>query len=198
MADQFSLGCLNEFADYTSIDLVIRLPGASPRVGLVIREYPNFPANNVTYTYGAAAQRNPSASGNVVGRITRITHITDRDGTKDRLYGRLGEIVQETRAIPIHGNQIITYVTKSQYDTWNRVAQVTYPDRPLLPVRRGVAGGAPVVAAGGLLLHREGVRSGDRLLLLRGAVSRSAVLQVDDGGPGAGQLPERKAEQRRL
>jgi YD repeat-containing protein len=57
--------------------------------------YPNFPVNNVTYTYGAASQRNPSLVGNVVGRIT---HITDGAGTEDRLYGPLGEIVQETRA----------------------------------------------------------------------------------------------------
>ncbi len=86
--------------------------------------YPNFPANNVTYTYGAASQRNPSASGNVVGRIT---HITDRAGTEDRLYGPLGEIVQETRAIPIQGNQIAFYVTNYTFDTWNRMAQMQYP-----------------------------------------------------------------------
>jgi hypothetical protein len=35
--------------------------------------YPDFPANNVSYTYGAASQRNPSLVGNVVGRITHIT-----------------------------------------------------------------------------------------------------------------------------
>jgi hypothetical protein len=86
--------------------------------------YPNFPANNVTYTYGAASQRSPSASGNVVGHIT---HITDRAGTEDRLYGRLGEITQETRAIPIQGGQIATYVTNYTYDTWNRIAQMQYP-----------------------------------------------------------------------
>src|SRR5262249_1718448 len=89
--------------------------------------YPNFPGNNVTYTYGAASQRNPSASGNVVGRIT---HIADGAGTEDRLYGRLGEITQETRAIPIQGNQILTYTTQFTYDTWNRVQQMPYPDTP--------------------------------------------------------------------
>jgi len=36
--------------------------------------YPAFPANNVTYTYGAAAQRNPGAVGNVVGRHRRFHH----------------------------------------------------------------------------------------------------------------------------
>src|SRR5262249_21631090 len=86
--------------------------------------YPNFPANNVTYTYGAASQRNPSSSGNVVGRIT---HITDRAGTEDRLYGRLGEVTQETRAIPIQGNQVAHYTTRFTYDTWNRIAQIQYP-----------------------------------------------------------------------
>src|SRR5258708_5287293 len=86
--------------------------------------YPNFPANNVTYTYGAASQRNPSASGNVVGRIT---HITDGAGTEDRLYGPLGEIVSETRAIPIQGGQVAHYTTQFTYDTWNRMAQMRYP-----------------------------------------------------------------------
>jgi YD repeat-containing protein len=89
--------------------------------------YPAFPANNVTYTYGAASQRSPSASGNVVGRIT---HITDGAGTEDRLYGPLGEIVRETRAIPIQGGQVPTYTTKYTYDTWNRIAQMVYPDQP--------------------------------------------------------------------
>jgi hypothetical protein len=82
--------------------------------------YPNF-------TYGAASQRNPSLVGNVVGRIT---HITDGAGTEDRLYGPLGEIVQETRAIPIQGGQVPTYTTKYQFDTWNRTAQMVYPDQP--------------------------------------------------------------------
>jgi hypothetical protein len=71
--------------------------------------YPAFPANNVTYTYGAATQRQPGLVGNVVGRIT---HITDGAGTADRLYGPLGEIVKETRAIPIQGGQVPTCTTQ--------------------------------------------------------------------------------------
>jgi len=65
--------------------------------------------------------------GNLVGRII---HITDRAGTEDRLYGPLGEIVQETRTIPIQGNQVLTYVTQYQYDTRNRLQQMVYPDIP--------------------------------------------------------------------
>ncbi|MBO0879585.1 MAG: hypothetical protein J2P17_04285, partial [Mycobacterium sp.] len=91
--------------------------------------YPNFPGNNVTYTYGAASQRQspPALTGNVVGRIT---HIADGAGTEDRLYGPLGEIVSETRAVPIQGGQVGTYTTTFTYDTWNRVAQMVYPDTP--------------------------------------------------------------------
>jgi len=89
--------------------------------------YPAFPANNVTYTYGAASQRNPGPVGNVVGRIT---HITDGAGTEDRLYGPLGEIVRETRAIPVQGNQVLTYTTQFQFDTFNRIHAITYPDQP--------------------------------------------------------------------
>src|SRR5262249_27489505 len=89
--------------------------------------YPAFPANNVTYTYGAASQRQPGPVGNVVGRIT---HITDGAGTEDRLYGPLGEVVQQTRAIPIQGGQVNTYVMQYQFDTWNRIQQMIYPDQP--------------------------------------------------------------------
>jgi len=64
--------------------------------------YPNFPGNNVTYTYGAAAQRGQGTPlvGNVVGRIT---HIIDGAGTEDRQYGPLGEMVVQTRSIPDPG-----------------------------------------------------------------------------------------------
>ncbi len=55
---------------------------------------------------------------------------TSRTGPAPRtgLYGPLGEIVQETRTIPIQGNQSITYQTAYQYDTWNRLLNITYPD----------------------------------------------------------------------
>ena len=85
--------------------------------------YSLFTANNVTYTYGAADQAGPPF--NLAGRIALIT---DRAGTENRQYGPLGEIVQETRTIPIQGNQFITYQTAYQYDTWNRLLSITYPD----------------------------------------------------------------------
>ena len=89
--------------------------------------YPVFPANNVTYTYGAASLL--GQPGNRVGRITRIT---DAAGTEDRLYGLLGEIVEEKRAMPLPGGQVNTYVTRFEFDTWNRLQRMTYPDGELL------------------------------------------------------------------
>jgi RHS repeat-associated protein len=89
--------------------------------------YPVFPANNVTYTYGAATLL--GQPGNLVGRITRIT---DAAGTEDRQYGPLGEIVFEQRTIPVQGGQVPTYVTRYEFDTWNRLQRMTYPDGELL------------------------------------------------------------------
>jgi RHS repeat-associated protein len=89
--------------------------------------YPVFPANNVTYTYGDASLL--GQPGNRVGRITRIT---DAAGTEDRQYGPLGEIVFEQRAIPLQGGQVNTYVTRYEFDTWNRLQRMTYTDGELL------------------------------------------------------------------
>ena len=89
--------------------------------------YPVFPANNVTYTYGAASLL--GQPGNRVGRITRIT---DAAGTEDRQYGPLGEIVFEQRAMPLQGGQVATYVTRYEFDTWNRLQRMTYNDGEIL------------------------------------------------------------------
>jgi RHS repeat-associated protein len=85
--------------------------------------YPVFPENNVTYTYGPASLK--GQPGNRVGRITKIT---DAAGTEEQLYGPLGETVEEKRTIPAPGNQLKTYVTKYQFDTFNRLQVLTYPD----------------------------------------------------------------------
>jgi RHS repeat-associated protein len=85
--------------------------------------YPVFPENNVTYTYGPASLK--GQPGNRVGRITKIT---DAAGTEERLYGSLGETVEEKRTIPAPGNQNKTYLTKYLFDTFNRLQVLTYPD----------------------------------------------------------------------
>ncbi|HET8681260.1 MAG TPA: hypothetical protein VFM54_05230 [Micromonosporaceae bacterium] len=51
--------------------------------------YPAFPGNNVTYTYGPA--------GATVNRAGRITLVTDGSGSKQLSYGKLGETTREVR-----------------------------------------------------------------------------------------------------
>ncbi|MFJ6352732.1 SpvB/TcaC N-terminal domain-containing protein [Streptomyces sp. NPDC092046] len=82
--------------------------------------YPTFPANNVSYSYGA-----PGAAHNAASRVSEIH---DAAGTVQRVYGALGELTKETRTVTaVHGGPR-TYDTSWRYDAFNRVLAMTYPD----------------------------------------------------------------------
>ena len=82
---------------------------------LVSISYPRFPANNVSYTYGA-----PGASDNRAGRIT---HVVDQAGSEDRYYGKLGETTKEVRTVVgFTGSAPKTYTTSYLYDTFGRIS----------------------------------------------------------------------------
>jgi RHS repeat-associated protein len=106
--------------------------------------YPNFPANNVTYTYGA-----PGAAANAAGRVTVIT---DAAGSVTRKYGSLGETSQETRVI--HGvfAHDTAYTTSYDYDSFNRMLDMTYPDGEVLTYHYDTGG--QVDKATGVKSHR--------------------------------------------
>jgi len=84
--------------------------------------YPNFPGNNVTYTYGA-----PGASFNTAGRITKIT---SQMGVEERQYGKLGETVYEKKTLTTFTNatQPSVYETRFLFETFGRLLRITYPD----------------------------------------------------------------------
>ena len=82
--------------------------------------YPQNEENNVTYTYG-----NRNASHNRVGRIMLQE---DASGAQEFFYGRLGEVSKVRRTIIIPNQAIATYVTQWQYDSWNRLTEIIYPD----------------------------------------------------------------------
>jgi len=105
--------------------------------------YPTFPANDVTYTYGA-----PGAAANGAGRVVKVD---DAAGLVSRKYGQLGEITDETRII--HGvfNRDTAYTTQYKYDSFNRVLSMTYPDGEVLSYRYN---------SGGLVDKATGVKSG--------------------------------------
>lgn len=91
---------------------------------LVAIRYPVFTGNDVTYIYGAPRAANNGAD--------RIIEIHDASGVTKREYGPLGEVTKETRIIPVGGDDVRTYTTQYQYDTWNRLQRLTYPDGEVL------------------------------------------------------------------
>ena len=107
---------------------------------LVSISYPRFPANNVTYSYGA-----PGASDNRAGRIT---HVTDQAGSEDRYYGKLGETTKEVRTVVgFTGSSPKTYTTSYVYDTFGRQQSMAYPDGETLTYRYD-SGGMVQAASG--------------------------------------------------
>jgi RHS repeat-associated protein len=113
-----------------------RIPAGLREAGSAIRydyrftrlrtiSYPEFPENDVTYTYGP-----PGATHNRAGRLATIT---DASGTEELTYGALGEIVrrEKTIASATQGNSRNSpevYRTDTSYDTWNRLRTLVYPD----------------------------------------------------------------------
>ena len=89
--------------------------------------YPNFPENDVSYTYGT-----PDAPENGAGRII---FVTDQSGSEERFYGKLGEVVQETKTIASdrgRGRKPDVYTTSYVYDSFGRLQELTYPDGEVL------------------------------------------------------------------
>jgi RHS repeat-associated protein len=92
---------------------------------LVSITYPNFPDNNVAYTYGA-----PGAADNGAGRVTRVT---DESGAEDRSYDRLGQLSREVRTIVGDtGSSPKIYTTSYTYDSFGRLQSLVYPDTEVL------------------------------------------------------------------
>lgn len=82
--------------------------------------YPDHPENNVKYHYG-----NKNATYNRVGRLMLQE---DATGAQEFYYGRLGELNKVRRTVIIPNQAIATYVTQWEYDSWNRLTEMIYPD----------------------------------------------------------------------
>lgn len=82
--------------------------------------YPQNPQNNVTYTYGAFG-----ADQNRAGRIIKQE---DATGYQAFGYNALGATTFNRREVNVDGTTKITLETKWEYDTWNRLTKLTYPD----------------------------------------------------------------------
>ena len=95
-------------------------------------KYPKHPENNVRYHYGKATE-SPSRRG-------RLWLVEDASGGVEYFYGSLGEITKEIRTIRITPTDIQTYITQYEYDSWNRIQKMVYPDGEVLHYHYNRAG----------------------------------------------------------
>lgn len=106
-------------------------------------KYPLYPENNVKYYYGNALDAS-AMDNNAVGRLW---YQTDATGTQYLKYGRLGELTYQRRSVAVPGAQVYWFGTEWQYDTWNRVKTITYPDGEKLTYKYNKAGNLNNVAS---------------------------------------------------
>ena len=85
-------------------------------------EFPRYPANNVHYQYG-------TASDTAINAVGKIKFQEDGSGFQTFKYGKLGELTENIRtfALPFE-NQTYTFKMQYEYDSWNRIQRMTYPD----------------------------------------------------------------------
>ncbi|HLS12506.1 MAG TPA: toxin TcdB middle/N-terminal domain-containing protein, partial [Flavobacteriaceae bacterium] len=91
--------------------------------------YPLNPSQNVQYTYGSF--------GNDTGRI-----IEQRDaiGIQRFKYGKLGELIEQINAMAVAGKTSYWFKTQWEYDSWNRIKKIVYPDSEEVTYRYNQAG----------------------------------------------------------
>jgi RHS repeat-associated protein len=95
--------------------------------------YPQNPENNVHYTYGLA--------GAAFNRAGRVVVQEDGSGAQEFFYGPLGEMLKDVRTIVIPRFGQRTYVTQWNYDTWNRLTSMIYPDSEVVSYVYNLGGG---------------------------------------------------------
>ena len=91
-------------------------------------EYPNNTENNVNYFYGEPTMAS-ALNDNAIGRLW---YMTDATGTQYFEYGRLGEVVKNRRSVAVPGDRVYWFQTEWEYDTWNRVSRIKYPDEEIV------------------------------------------------------------------
>ena len=87
-------------------------------------EYPRYPANNVHYQYGTLNVANLAV--NAVGKVVLQE---DASGWQQFEYGKMGEITKNMRTFALlYEDTSYTFAMEFEYDSWNRIQRMTYPD----------------------------------------------------------------------
>ena len=78
--------------------------------------------DSVVYTYGDSLSADLQK-----GRLLSVKYPM---GSEKYTYGTMGEVVETVKSIVIDStiNKVHTYTTKAEYDSWNRLQSMTYPD----------------------------------------------------------------------
>lgn len=79
--------------------------------------------SNVHYDYEGPGAGNNSG---------KIIHKTDNAGKTQYEYGNMGEVVRETKTVSGYGIPTMQFTTQFEYDSWNRIQNLTYADGELI------------------------------------------------------------------
>ncbi len=103
---------------------------------LIAVTYPLTPQNNISYTYGdpndvfAKDER----------AIGRLLYQEDASGVQVFGYGRMGELTKNLRSVAVADYQSYWFLTQWEYDSWNRVQKIIYPDKEVVDYQYNKAG----------------------------------------------------------
>ena len=136
--------------------------------------YPYNPQNNVRYTYG-----DNTALDNQRGRIALIE---DASGFRSYKYGKLGEVTEENRTFVLPNESTpYSFKTQFEYDSWNRVQNITYPDEEVVHYYYNT---------GGMLRRVRGVKR-----YLNTVVIDTFIIVPPGPGPGPGPISPKNPSQ---
>jgi RHS repeat-associated protein len=94
---------------------------------MLTKSFPTAAAENVTYTYDSVLAGNKGKG--------RLTSVTDESGSTAYVYDVRGNVLSETRVIAGQ-----SYAVAYQYDTADRVTQITYPSGRIVTYTRDAQG----------------------------------------------------------
>ena len=84
--------------------------------------YSLHPNDSIVYTYGDTLAENFQK-----GRLLSVTYPM---GSEEYTYGNMGEVVKTVKTIVIDDqiDKVHTYTSEFEYDSWNRIQSMIYPD----------------------------------------------------------------------
>ncbi|MCB0607337.1 MAG: hypothetical protein KDD12_06470, partial [Lewinella sp.] len=101
---------------------------------LIQIDYPENFQNKVKFYYGSSLD---TAGHRARGRIWLQE---DASGGQEFFYGPLGEVTKTIRTLLINTNTSMTFVWEDEYDSWNRIQKMKYPDGEIVDYHYNRAG----------------------------------------------------------